>query len=204
MDHPAFRRGELHTGFLDEHLAALRARGLPAARGPSPRRRWPLAPPAPPAPRGRRRADPWPTAGHVAARRLKRSRGDDALDVRARPDERRRGAVDGAHRGEVEALAPGTFLCRQGDRRETFHCVRDGDVVHLFWRGARLRAARRRRRGRRAAHRHAAGGLEAPMPGKVIAVKVAPGQAVAKGDELLVVEAMKMENAHPRARATAA
>jgi 3-methylcrotonyl-CoA carboxylase alpha subunit len=33
------------------------------------------------------------------------------------------------------------------------------------------------------------------MPGKVIAVKAAPGQVVAKGDELLVVEAMKMENA---------
>jgi 3-methylcrotonyl-CoA carboxylase alpha subunit len=33
------------------------------------------------------------------------------------------------------------------------------------------------------------------MPGKVIAVKVAPGDTVMKGDELLVVEAMKMENA---------
>ena len=32
------------------------------------------------------------------------------------------------------------------------------------------------------------------MPGKVIAVKAAAGQAVKKGDELLVVEAMKMEN----------
>ena len=33
------------------------------------------------------------------------------------------------------------------------------------------------------------------MPGKVIAVRVAPGQAVRKGDEMLVIEAMKMENA---------
>ena len=33
------------------------------------------------------------------------------------------------------------------------------------------------------------------MPGKVIAVKASPGQTVAKGDEILVVEAMKMENA---------
>ena len=33
------------------------------------------------------------------------------------------------------------------------------------------------------------------MPGKVIAVKVAAGDTVSKGDELLVVEAMKMENA---------
>jgi 3-methylcrotonyl-CoA carboxylase alpha subunit len=33
------------------------------------------------------------------------------------------------------------------------------------------------------------------MPGRVTAVKVASGQRVAKGEELLVVEAMKMENA---------
>jgi 3-methylcrotonyl-CoA carboxylase alpha subunit len=32
------------------------------------------------------------------------------------------------------------------------------------------------------------------MPGKVIAIKVAEGDAVRKGDELVVVEAMKMEN----------
>jgi biotin carboxyl carrier protein len=33
------------------------------------------------------------------------------------------------------------------------------------------------------------------MPGRVSAVKVKAGDAVAKGQELLVVEAMKMENA---------
>jgi biotin carboxyl carrier protein len=33
------------------------------------------------------------------------------------------------------------------------------------------------------------------MPGKVIKVSVTAGQRVAKGDEVLVVEAMKMENA---------
>ena len=33
------------------------------------------------------------------------------------------------------------------------------------------------------------------MPGKVIKVAVSPGHDVKKGDELVVVEAMKMENA---------
>jgi 3-methylcrotonyl-CoA carboxylase alpha subunit len=47
----------------------------------------------------------------------------------------------------------------------------------------------------RSAHRAVSGALEAPMPGRVVAVHVAPGQSVTKGQELLVVEAMKMENA---------
>jgi 3-methylcrotonyl-CoA carboxylase alpha subunit len=39
------------------------------------------------------------------------------------------------------------------------------------------------------------GAILAPMPGKVIAVDVAPGEAVTKGQRLLVLEAMKMEHA---------
>ena len=39
------------------------------------------------------------------------------------------------------------------------------------------------------------GAIVAPMPGKVIAVDVAEGDAVKKGDRLLVLEAMKMEHA---------
>ena len=36
--------------------------------------------------------------------------------------------------------------------------------------------------------------LTAPLPGKLVQVAVAPGQSVAKGDLLLVLEAMKMEH----------
>ena len=36
--------------------------------------------------------------------------------------------------------------------------------------------------------------LKAPMPGLIIDIRVQPGQAVQKGDALLVLEAMKMEN----------
>jgi 3-methylcrotonyl-CoA carboxylase alpha subunit len=39
------------------------------------------------------------------------------------------------------------------------------------------------------------GGIIAPMPGKVIAVDVAEGQAVTAGQRLMVLEAMKMEHA---------
>ena len=42
-------------------------------------------------------------------------------------------------------------------------------------------------------HHHAAGELTAPMPGQVRAVNVSEGDAVTKGQTVLVLEAMKME-----------
>lgn len=36
--------------------------------------------------------------------------------------------------------------------------------------------------------------IDAPMPGKIIEVKVSVGQAVKAGDTLLILEAMKMQN----------
>ena len=36
--------------------------------------------------------------------------------------------------------------------------------------------------------------VTSPMPGKILAVKASVGQAVKKGDVVLVLEAMKMEN----------
>ena len=42
-------------------------------------------------------------------------------------------------------------------------------------------------------HHHTAGELTAPMPGQVRAVNVSEGEAVVKGQTLMVLEAMKME-----------
>lgn len=36
--------------------------------------------------------------------------------------------------------------------------------------------------------------MNAPMPGKIIAIKASVGQAVKRGDVVLILEAMKMEN----------
>lgn len=48
----------------------------------------------------------------------------------------------------------------------------------------------------KAAPSGAAGSVEvtAPMPGKILGVKASAGQAVKKGDVILLLEAMKMEN----------
>ncbi|MGD8327849.1 MAG: acetyl-CoA carboxylase biotin carboxyl carrier protein subunit [Acidobacteriota bacterium] len=73
----------------------------------------------------------------------------------------------------------------------------DGLDVHLVKRTFRIRAADVR------SHRRAsdAGGavdgvvrITAPIPGRVSRVLVEPGQQVARGDGVIVVEAMKMEN----------
>jgi acetyl/propionyl-CoA carboxylase alpha subunit len=95
---------------------------------------------------------------------------------------------------DVERVAPGTFVLKDGDARRTFHCVRDGAVIHVAWNGHVYRVEEQPE-GARAGHRREKGGLQATMPGKVIAVKASAGQAVKKGDEIVVVEAMKMENA---------
>ena len=48
-----------------------------------------------------------------------------------------------------------------------------------------------------AAENASANGVKAPMPGTVLDIKVKAGQTVKKGDVILVLEAMKMENDIP-------
>lgn len=104
-------------------------------------------------------------------------------------------AVDGqTFRPRVEVLQPGSFALHEGHGVRLFHCVRDGERILLAWQG-RVYTLIEEREGASSAQRHVTGGLEAPMPGKVIKLAVEVGQQVTKGQELLVIEAMKMENA---------
>lgn len=104
--------------------------------------------------------------------------------------------LDGeSFRPQVEEVAPGSYVVRNGSTVESFHGARDQGTLHLFWRGVVYRLEEEREGARSGGARHHEGSLEAPMPGKVIKISVAPGQRVAKGEEVLVVEAMKMENA---------
>jgi 3-methylcrotonyl-CoA carboxylase alpha subunit len=122
--------------------------------------------------------------------------GEDEVAVEMTPDgEGWRASVGSAQVSfAVEPTGPGAFVLLDAERRRVFHCVREGPTIHLFWEGVAYRIEELRE-GARPGHRRDKGGLEATMPGKVIAVKAAPGQAVKKGDEVIVVEAMKMENA---------
>jgi 3-methylcrotonyl-CoA carboxylase alpha subunit len=88
--------------------------------------------------------------------------------------------------------APGELIVRDGDRVEQVFAVTAGDKTWVFHGGHVYEIAsdtgETRRRGA-----HALGSLMAPMPATVIEIKVAAGDAVTKGDILVVLEAMKME-----------
>jgi 3-methylcrotonyl-CoA carboxylase alpha subunit len=94
----------------------------------------------------------------------------------------------------LEPAGPGIFVVRSGTRAATLHVARNGTAVHLSWDGVAY-SFEEEREGAQPASRLDANVLEASMPGRAIVVKVAPGQRVTKGEELIVVEAMKMENA---------
>jgi 3-methylcrotonyl-CoA carboxylase alpha subunit len=72
--------------------------------------------------------------------------------------------------------------------------VAHGDVLHVFFEGAhwQFKVVDPYLPPEQAAEAH--GGLTAPMPGRVLAVLVKPGELVARGMPLLIMEAMKMEH----------
>jgi acetyl/propionyl-CoA carboxylase alpha subunit len=71
--------------------------------------------------------------------------------------------------------------------------AREGERV-LVWCAGKVWEFRRAGR-KRAARGEAGGSLAAPMPGRVRKVVASPGDPVARGDVVLILEAMKMEHA---------
>ena len=86
------------------------------------------------------------------------------------------------------------LVLEDGGRRRRVAAVRVRDGV---WIGAEGRSYffpdPRKRRTAASGTASAADALRAPMTGKVVAVNVAPGDEVASGAVLVVLEAMKME-----------
>jgi len=71
---------------------------------------------------------------------------------------------------------------------------RDGDVFHVFTGGRHYTLAYQDPMAHAGEVEAAGGRLTAPMPGKVVALLARAGQAVKKGEALVIMEAMKMEH----------
>ena len=201
LAHPAFRSGNYDTGLVEEHLdpsasrpaddatAHLHAGAAALAQA----RANHLATPLPTLPAGWRNNRSQP-------HRVRYRAGSDTVEVAYTPAGARtwRVEVDGV---PVDA---------------TVHAWPDetgGDAIDLEWDGRRLTVSVavdgrtvdvdsplgysplvREPRFPELALDDIAGGLLAPMPGSVVSVEAEPGAHVAKGDLLVVLEAMKMEH----------
>ena len=80
-----------------------------------------------------------------------------------------------------------------GGTRHRVTVVEHGDRIVLFREGRRCEFVRHDP-GAVSGGLEMAGGLTAPMPGRIVSVLVAPGQSVQAGEAILVLEAMKMEH----------
>jgi biotin carboxyl carrier protein len=101
---------------------------------------------------------------------------------------------------ELDAAGPGILVGQVAsldrDGRRVVEVVVDGWRFELLVEGE-ARAALRERASRDRTSASAAGGpleIRAIIPGRIVAVAVAPGDPVEAGQTLLAVEAMKMQN----------
>ncbi len=194
LAHPAWQSGQLSTHFIAEHKAALvglgadlvraariatvaRVLALDAARA--------VLPDLPLGWRNSRFADPedrW-SHGETSVVCAHRALGNDRFLTR----------VDGVE-AIVEVLDRSHGLVLKIDDRISRAAVvtaNDVSYVHVAGEDVRLVLVPRFASGERKAD---SGTCQAPMPGKVIAVRVEAGQVVEANQPLVVLEAMKMEH----------
>jgi 3-methylcrotonyl-CoA carboxylase alpha subunit len=189
---PGFRAGAFDTGFIDRNLESLGA--VPRPLDPEAvrlgalellHREWRRAPSGPPSPwdaqdafqlgGAREQGMPVVAEGERQDVTLVWGAGGGPHGVAARFSDGETG--DGAFHGDgtrFVATQDGVIVLREG--RQTAVAPYDPFAVDLE-------------------HLDEGGLVKAPMHGKVVAVFVAPGDRVEKGQRLAVVEAMKMEHA---------
>lgn len=101
---------------------------------------------------------------------------------------------------EVDLPATGVIVRQDGDRlslhvngeRRTAVVVHQGSKSYISYQGQQYELDSKRP-ARKRAGAASTGELLAPMPGAIIDVRVAEGDRVAKGDRLVILEAMKTQ-----------
>jgi 3-methylcrotonyl-CoA carboxylase alpha subunit len=176
-----FRQGDFDTGFIDRHMDALGAvpQGLDRAAAAAGARALVAREQARNAGEG---GSPWDVADGFqlsGSRRL-------ALPVIA----------DGeAVVAEVDYGAPGATVSIEGQApAEDAAVIAAADAIYVLRRGRQTRVTLRDLALDQAADGAAGGVVRAPMHGKVLAVLVAAGAQVARGQRVAIIEAMKMEH----------
>lgn len=95
---------------------------------------------------------------------------------------------------EILPIGGGRYEIVDGSRRRVAYATRNGSDTWVFLDGrVYVVAPAAPARSGRSARRDDASALGAPMPATVVSVNVVPGQQVARGDALVMLEAMKME-----------
>ncbi|MEA2874854.1 MAG: 3-methylcrotonyl-CoA carboxylase alpha subunit [Hyphomicrobiales bacterium] len=182
VSHPEFRAGQFDTGFIDRHLAELTridpqaeataiGAGVAALLAPTKRKLeetpW---------------RDPWSTSDGFSLGPQRQLDLDIMVDGHPRKANVawHNGAhvtvdgVPGAHGVRLVPVGSGIVVVGQGVQRHV--ALKSYDTVDVD-------------------HLDGDGAVKAPMHGKVLAIFVAPGASVTKGERVAVVEAMKMEHA---------
>ncbi|WP_363796663.1 acetyl/propionyl/methylcrotonyl-CoA carboxylase subunit alpha [Lysobacter firmicutimachus] len=209
--HPAVVEGTIDTGYLDRHLDEF----MPAAHRDDAGERDLLLGAAVCellAQERRTRQDaaasndpgsPWAIAdgwrlGHGGRRSLAFLSREQRLELQAHGsagDYRiELAGADGTHRIEGARLHGDELSLRIDGRARRLRTLGDGArlVLHDGERRLRLESVPMYRHEQGAAA-GSGNNVNAPMPGRVVVVKAAPGDAVEAGQEVLVIEAMKME-----------
>jgi 3-methylcrotonyl-CoA carboxylase alpha subunit len=195
LAHPAFLAGELDTHFLEHHAGALGARppgldrvrvaaiaatlaGIAARQGANDL--------AAPGWRNVRALDQLVTykLGDSDVQLAYRPQGAGfVFSIGGKPTEVSRFGIDGDRLWFVE----------HGGHRRRARVARAGDRVFVLSEGTTFAFVEEPRFPDHSTQ-SVAGGLTAPMPGKVVKILVEQGQAVSAGAALVVLEAMKMEH----------
>lgn len=195
LQHPAFRSGTFDTSFLDQEGAALSDAPRPSsAAAAAAAALWLRRPPG----MGDEPLDPWTrglpgfraNAGPHIELRLQSDLEAVTADLAATPDPGLwRVRIDGADfearlfEGEARVL-DATAWPPDGEN----------DDVVVFERGAAFAFGLAKAEGF-AAVAQSDGAIRSPMPGRIVHTPVRVGEAVERGQTLVVLEAMKMEHA---------
>ncbi|OGN50718.1 MAG: methylcrotonoyl-CoA carboxylase [Caulobacterales bacterium RIFOXYB1_FULL_67_16] len=194
LDHPRFVAGDVDTGFIAAEEGALQPIDTPEAVLAALTLVAEAA--ADSEPFVHDRFSPW--GGQPGLSYGLRLNGPRQSMVWARMDgEAISGSVapieTGWRSGEGMSAQVGFDQVQAGDRLFGYQAVEDGFV--LFVDGEPRRVAPYRAATGRGGGVVSDGSLRAPMPGKVVAAPAKAGDAVAKGQPVVVLEAMKMEHA---------